>query len=192
MTDHTNINLGRNPMADIRRADDEFDPERCQGVSPSRGQCMNKRHPESEFCLAHGGNKAGQAAEKRRISNYRLAKFQARLARQTDSPQIKNLRDEIGIMRMVMEETLNRCTSDFDLLANSQKISDLALKITTVVEKCHRLEGSMGQLLDKTTVLRFANQFINIIVEENLTEEQLDRIAGKIMNVVGDSDNPDR
>jgi hypothetical protein len=60
------------------------------------------------------------------------------------------------------------------------------MKITAVVEKCHRLEGSMGQLLDKTTVLRIANQFINIIVEENLTEDQLDRIAAKIMQVVGD------
>jgi hypothetical protein len=147
---------------------------------------VNKAHPESKFCLAHGGNKASQAAEKKRISNYRLAKFQARLERQTSSPHIKNLRDEIGIMRMVMEETLNRCQSDFDLLTNSQKISDLAMKITAVVEKCHRLEGSMGQLLDKTTVLRIANQFINIIVEENLTEDQLDRIAAKIMQVVGD------
>lgn len=173
-------------MADIQRADDEFDPDRCQGVSPSRGQCMNKHHPESEFCLAHGGNRAGQQAEKRRISNYRLAKFQARLERQTDSPHLKNLRDEVGILRMVMEETLNRCQSDFDLLTNSQKISDLAMKITSIVEKCHRLEGSMGQLLDKTTVLRIANQFIGIIVEENLSEEQLDRIASKIMSVVGD------
>ena len=175
-------------MADIQRAEDEYDPERCQGVMPSRGQCMNKFAPGSKFCLAHGGNRAAQAAEKRRISNYRLAKFQARLELQTNNPNIKNLRDEIGILRIVMEETLNRCTSDFDLLTNSQKISDLAMKITTIVEKCHRLEGSMGQLLDKTTVLRFANQFIDIIVGENLPEDSLDRIASKIMSIVGDSD----
>lgn len=85
---------------------------------------------------------------------------------------------------MVMEETLNNCQNDFDLLTNSQRIGNLVIQITTVVEKCHKLEGSMGQLLDKTTVLQMANTFINIIIEENLPEATLDRIACKIMESV--------
>ncbi len=58
------------------------------------------------------------------------------------------------------------------------------MKITAVVEKCHRLEGSMGQLLDKKTIIQMANNFINIISEENLPEEVLDRIAQKILETV--------
>jgi hypothetical protein len=176
-------------MADIQRVDDEFAADRCQAVMPTRGQCMNRVHPESEYCLAHGGNRAGQRAEKTRISNYRLSKYQARLERQVGNPSLKSLRDEIGLSRMIMEELINRCETNFDLLTNSQKISDMAMKIAVLVEKCHRLEGSMGQLLDKTTVLQIANTFINIIVEENLTEPQLDRIASKLMKAVGDHES---
>ena len=170
---------------DIHRIKEDNDADRCQAVIKSQGQCRNVQHPESEYCLAHGGNMAGQALEKERISSYRLSKWQARLERQSQHPGVKNLRDEIGILRMIMEETLNRCENDFDLITQSQKISDLAMKITAVVEKCHRLEGSMGQLLDKTTILRLAGQFIDIITSEDLPEATLDRIASKIMETVG-------
>jgi len=80
-----------------------------------------------------------------------------------------------------MEETLDKCSTGFDLLVQSQKIGDLVMKITSVVEKCHKLEGSMGQLLDKKTIIQMANTFIQIISEEDLPEEQLDNIATKIL-----------
>jgi len=159
----------------IRRADSPEDPERCQGVIRSQGQCINKATPGSEYCHAHGGNKGVERAKQESLSNYRLSKWQA------ESPHIKSLRDEVGILRMLMEETLNRCETNFDLIAQSQKISDLTMKITAVVEKCHRLEGSMGQLLDKKTIIQMANTFINIISEEDLPEETLDRLSGRII-----------
>lgn len=171
-------------MADIKRADGPEDPDRCQGVVPTRGQCINKRVEHSEYCIIHAGNGPANR-EKERISNYRLAKWQARLEKQTASPGLKSLRDEIGILRIVMEETLNKCENDFDLIAQSQRIGTLVMQITSVVEKCHRLEGSMGQLLDKTTVLSIANTFISIIIEEELPEATLDRIASKILESVG-------
>ena len=168
----------------IERMDGPDDPRRCQGVVPSRGQCINKAAENSEYCMAHGGNKGQERAAQESLSNYRLAKYQARLMRQAESPNIKSLRDEVGILRMLMEETLNRCENDFDLITHSQKIQDLTIKIATVVEKCHRLEGSMGQLLDKKTIIQMANTFINIISEEDLPEEILDRIAQRVLESV--------
>lgn len=171
----------------IERVSSPEASNRCQGVIPSLGQCSYVVSEGSEYCSLHGGNNAALKAKKESLSNYRLAMWQARLDRQTANPNIKGLRDEIGILRIVMEETLNRCETNFDLIANSQRISDLALKITAVVEKCHRLEGSMGQLLDKKTIIQMANTFITIISEENLSEEQLDRIAQKILESVSGS-----
>lgn len=168
----------------IERMSSPEDPNRCQGVKPSEGQCVNKAMEHSEYCSLHGGNNGKQRVEKESLSNYRLAKMQARLDRHSSSPHIKSLRDEIGLLRMVMETTIDRCHTDFDLLINAQKIGDLAMKITMVVEKCHRLEGSMGQLLDKKTIIQMANTFINIISEEDLPEEVLDRIAQKVLESV--------
>ena len=168
----------------MQRMDSPEDPQRCQGVKPNEGQCVHKASPDSEYCSMHGGNNGAKKAEAKRISNYRLAKWQAKLERQTESPHIKSLRDEIGILRMLMQETLDRCDTPFDLYTSAHKIGELTMKITAVVEKCHRLEGSMGQLLDKKTIIQMANTFINIISEEELSEAQLDRIAQKILEAV--------
>jgi len=168
----------------IVKMDGPDDPRRCHGVMPTIGQCHNQAVEGSDYCIMHGGNKAAERLKKERISNYRLAKWQARLDRQAESPHIKSLRDEIGILRMVMEETINKCKTPFDLLTNAQKIGDLTMKITAVVEKCHRLEGSMGQLLDKKTMIQMANTFIDIIADEDLAEDQLDRIAQRILESV--------
>lgn len=168
----------------IKRMSSPEDPDRCQGVVPSKGQCEYKVMEGSEYCPLHGGNNAANKIKKESLSNYRLGIWQARLERQTDNPALKNLRDEIGILRIIMEETLLRCETPFDLIASSQKISDLALKITMVVEKCHRLEGSMGQLLDKKTVIQMANVFIEILAAEDLSEDVLDRIAKKVLESV--------
>lgn len=165
------------------RVKEPDDPHRCQSVVPSRGQCELRAIEGTEYCKVHTGNKAA-TAKKQAASNYRLAKWQARLERQAESPKIKSLRDEIGLLRMVMEETLNRCDTPFDLLVNAPKISDLAMKITAVVEKCHRLEGSMGQLLDKKTIIQMANNFINIISEEDLPEAVLQRIAERVLETL--------
>lgn len=165
----------------IKKMDGPDDPRRCQGVMPTVGQCHNQAVEHSEYCIMHGGNMAAEAARKQSISNYRLAKWQARLERQLDSPHIKSLRDEIGLSRMVLEEVLNRCATPFDLLTNAQKISSLTAQIASLVEKCHRLEGSMGQLLDKKTMIQMANTFIDIIAAEELPEAILERISERIM-----------
>jgi len=138
-------------------------------------------------CMLHGGNRALEAAKKESLSNYQLTKWHARLQRHTDAPGIKSLRDEIGILRMVLEERLERCTEAIDFVMHSGPISDLVLKIERLVTSCHRLEGSMGQLLDKTAVLQFASVVISIISNEVKDESAMARISNAIVKAIGDT-----
>jgi len=170
-------------MADIEKVEAD-DPNRCQATT-SKGQCLNKAHEHSNFCLAHGGNKGAEAAEAASVRNYQLAKFQAKLDRHAASPSIKSLRDEVGILRMLMEEQLNRCKDSHDLVVQSASISDLVMKIDKLVTSCHKLEGSLGQLLDKQVILQFANETITLIAnvlkgEDNKIREIADGITGII------------
>lgn len=169
----------------VLRMDGEDDPERCQGVT-SQGQCSNKAVEGSQFCIAHGGNQAVAKLQKDSLRNYRLTKWKARIQRQSESPGIKSLREEIGILRMLMEERLNSLQSETDLLLQSQQISELVMKINVVVKNCHALEGSMGQLLDKQAILQFAGRIIDIIAVEVADESKIESIADKIMSALGD------
>jgi len=160
-------------------------PDRCQSLY-KEGQCPFRKVEGSDYCAMHGGNSVLEAAKRASLRNYKLTKFQARLDRFATNPKVKDLRDEIAILRMTLEERLNSLNGPNDLIIHSHVISDLVLKINTVVSSCHKLENSMGQLLDKQAILQFGSEIIRIISEE-ITEdpELLNRIADKIMNVYG-------
>jgi hypothetical protein len=172
-------------MADIQKIDSEDQADRCQAIN-SQGQCRNVAHPGSSYCLAHGGNKAGQAAEKDALRNYALDKWQARLDQKKASPEIKGLRDEIGILRILLEDRLNQCQSATDLMLHTSAVSDLIMKIEKVVASCHKLERNMGMVLDKQAILNFAGrviQIITMVLEDD--QDKVDEIADHILEELG-------
>ena len=174
-------------MADypIEKCNEPDDPDRCQALlAAGHGQCNNKRLPNSKYCAVHGGNIGEEQARKESLNNYRLTKFNSRLQQLGSSPNIKSLRDEIAILRLMMEERLNQCSSAHDLIMQSHTISDLVLKIDKVVTSCHKLELNMGALLDKQDIILFGTELINIISSEIDDEELLASLANKITEAV--------
>ena len=165
------------------RIDYDDDPERCQGVD-SKGQCIYKRMPESEYCPRHGGNKAGEAKKKEAAHEYRLQTWQNRINEFAEGDHVKGLRGEIGILRMVLEEILNQAKTPKDLLMNSSSISDLCAKIEKLVNSCDRLERNMGLMLDKAAALNFANQIVQVITEYIQDAEIVDSISNGIIDAL--------
>ncbi len=159
---------------------DKDDPLRCQGVN-IHGQCTNKALKGSDFCPAHGGNKGVEAAKRKEMRNYRLAQFQSRVSEFSDSDHIIGLREEIGILRLLMEEKLNSCTDAHELLLMSGPLSDLAMKIDKIVSNCNRLESKLGGLLDREKILESARTIIQIISKHIKDDETLDAIAEEIL-----------
>lgn len=162
---------------------------RCQAVT-SQGQCLNQAMPGMAWCTVHGGNVQAKSQEKASLSNYRLGLWQAKLERQTSSTQLKSLRDEIGILRILLEEKMNKCQDVTDLILQSAGISDLVVKIEKLVTSCNKLESSLGELMDKQAILRFAGSVISIITETLGEEpEKVNEIASKILAAVGGLSN---
>ena len=173
-------------------------PGRCQAVN-SQGQCPNLgiRLDDSDgdidiyrgpYCLAHGGNHAQEAHQKKKVRNYRLtiAKFRAQMDEKIDAIGIKSLREEIAILRICLESRLNTCNDAMDLILQSGAISDMVMKINIVVQSCHKLEGSMGHLLDKTAILQFAQVVIGIVTKTLEDEpEKINTIADEILATIG-------
>ena len=164
----------------IERAPYPEHPNRCQTTN-TRGQCHNlgAMQPDGKrlkTCLPHGGK---LKSTKR---NYNLTKWRARLDAKADAVGIKSLREEIGILRIMLEERLERAQDPMDLILQSGPISELVMKIERVVTSCHKLEGSMGQLLDKQALLAFATSVIGIITEcvedETVRQSIAERIEG--------------
>lgn len=170
-------------MADtVTKIKFDADPLRCQAITHI-GQCQNQKTEHSAYCPVHGGNKAEDRVAAESIRNFRLTKWQARIQNYADSPVVKSLREEIGILRMILEETLQKCENESDLVLQSQHISDLVMKIEKVVASCQILETKTGSVLDKNLLTRVAEEWIKII-SELVPTDKMEEIANSLLVVI--------
>lgn len=159
---------------------DEFDPRRCQS-NISGDQCPYIREEGSDYCMRHTGKSNGQAKESR---NYQLAIWQSRVNQFADNNQVKSLREEIGILRLVLEKILLKCQNDNDIFLYSSKISDHVTKIEKVVTSCHRLEEKTNLLLDKSAILQLAGTFVEIISRHILDALIIEKIQEEMLTTI--------
>lgn len=159
---------------------DEYKWTRVENDDPRQcdiGGCKNIAVEGSKFCLAHGGRHAAEAAEKQRMRNYQLAKFHVRANELAESKEITSLRDEVGLLRLLIEAKINHCKDTTDLLLISGPLSDLLMKSEKLVTSMEKLENRMGQHLDKTKVVQIAQTLIEIIGRYVENPEILDAIG---------------
>lgn len=160
----------------------DFDDEDCCSVCREKNNGTYYKVVEgSEFCPRHGGAKQANKRKVEAANQYRLSVWQHRLNEFAESDSIKSLRAEVGILRIILEEMMNKCHDRTDLVMYSSKISDLAIKIEKLVSSCDRLERNMGEMMDKPTALKFASKVVDIVGRHVTDSRQLDSISHEIL-----------
>jgi len=162
------------------RISEPGDPNRCIGSS-YQGQCKFLKMPGSDYCSTHRGQ---DLEAQNKLRNYRLQTFKKRVNEFADSDVIKSLREEIGILRLLLEEVLNQCTDATDLLLYSSKIADLTTRIEHLVLSCHRIENNLGFTLDKSTVLNISSQIVTIISKHIDDPKVIDIVINEISTMI--------
>ncbi len=165
-------------------ADDS--PFRCQAIAVHGSQCNYGVLEGLQYCSMHAG-RAQNDIKQQKLRNYRLQQYRERINDKADNDNIKSLREEIGILRLIMEETINRCSSDTELLIYSPRLADLAIKIEKVVVSCHKLETSLGESLGKTAILNISTRIVNIISQYVKDENIITEIVNEISTMISES-----
>lgn len=145
--------------------------------------CKHVKNGLANYCTHHGGVVADTHLQKKAATAYRLNIYQARVNELAVDPNIKNLRGEIGILRLMIEARLNNCKDDYDLMLQSAAIATLVTQANSLVTSCHRIETLTGQLLDKQSLSEFAIKVVEIITEE-VDPEKADAIADRIIRAM--------
>lgn len=161
------------------------DPERCERMHV-QGQCSYKRIPGSPFCAQHTSGQAHAAHEKTAARHYLAAQWRAQVGTFADDDKIKSLRTEIGILRLLLQKTMERCRSDNDLLMRSSSIGELILKIEKLVVSCHKLDTNLGETLDKGQLSLFGNTIIAIVSEFINDPQVLGKFAERLVKAIKD------
>lgn len=162
---------------------EEGDPNRCQAMDAT-GQCRYRRCDPSNYCLRHSGYSAKAAEQKKNQRMYRLQRYQNRLDELFGSEQIKTVREEIGIMRILLEEILNKCKSADDMILWSDKITAAVGMIERLVMSCQKLEEKSGALLDQGALLNLADGLTTIIGDYVEDPDALKHIGERFLEQV--------
>ena len=151
----------------MERVTDVADPRRCKASNPA-GQCMNVAEEGTDYCRVHAGSY--QPPEKG-LRQYLLARAQdrARLATFAEHDDIKSLRDEIALTRMMIEGLWNSAQSDVERMAVYGRVNSHIITLERLVKTCNQIEERLGNLLAKPTLLRVGQQ---------ICQKLVDRLAG--------------
>jgi hypothetical protein len=177
----------------FERVEHPDDPHRCQATG-GQGQCPFKGMigidgKRTSYCPRHTSGKAeprvNASSGKDLLRNYRFSmKFQPRIDELANNEKIKSLREEIALVRMVMETIVNRCKDEYDLCLEADRIQKLAEQLNKLVQSCHKIEESTGQLLDKTVVINIGSMMVGILEKYVPDKSILDVVGAEIYEAI--------
>lgn len=172
-------------MSDKIKRCDPNDPHRCQAtINNGTAQCANLASEGHKYCANHGGIDT----RKEQVRNYNLARWHREIAEKANSPALKQLHEEVGLLRFLLEKIINQCNTENDLIMASGQISDLVGKVEKLVVSCNALDVKLGNSLDKNQLLKFATVVIDII-SNNISDPEISGIiADEIVHALGDAD----
>jgi hypothetical protein len=172
-------------MADnIERVKEPDDPRRCQSTIPSQGQCWLVSVEGTQYCACHGGARAASRLKDESKRIYRVGQWRARLTEHADNNDIKNLREDIGVLRLCIEERMMLCKTPTDLVINSGPLSDLVMKVEKLVSSCDKIETKLGQTLDANQALQFGQEIIEAVANSLEDLPNKEEILGAISDEI--------
>jgi chromosome segregation ATPase len=149
----------------------QTDEERCHAIVAGRRQCHLKRCDGFKWCPVHGGARAIQSKGKRDLYKFRSEQYRGRFAALAGSDHIKNLRDEIAVLRMLLQHRIDYFEKD--LLIDSYQITMLIRSIASLSESCAKIEHSLNDVMDKQSAADIVATMLNAlpVVSDDLFEE---------------------
>lgn len=154
------------------------DPRRCKTAHTGQ-QCPYLAEEGDEYCMRHAYH-VSKKVQKASVRNYHLTKFRARLEQKLESPKIKTLTEEVGILRLVLEAVLEKVQDDFELILYSSKITELVTSIRSTLEVSMKIEEKANLTLDRAQTMVIATKIIDII-SKNIAEEKVSDVAEQIL-----------
>lgn len=128
-----------------------------------------------KYCTRHARVSSGKDDSSLRM--YRVAQWQEAIQNKADHPRLKSLREEIGILKLTLESKLEQIKNPIELSMRSKGIIQLVDSIRDTIKTAQHLEKDLGILFDKTQLIGFVSEIIEIITLHVKDPETLQNIS---------------
>ena len=165
----------------------------CDHVNRRTGQCAREACEGKSLCPMHVSGDPDEFGKRL----YRLQNHDRRVRHATlsDHDELRSIREEVALARMVLEERLNSIKTDADLIAATGPVNTLLLTVEKLTSSCLKLDQTVGNLLAKPALLKMASDIVSIILEElaSLPGHELivDKISKRIIETMSSIEGTD-
>lgn len=156
--------------------------------SSGNGSCPLDAVEGSLFCQKHSNEISLQR-------NYLLedAKLAGSMERQQGSNMLYSLREEVMLLRAMVQDRLNMAKSDAERMMAYQQIGSWIGTIEKLVVSLNKLEKETSEVLTRATLIQVGQQLVSIIAEEisHLPNHEMviDAIANRVVPVIEEAAN---
>lgn len=161
--------------------EEDLSTERCHKVLNNGKQCKYHAVNGSRFCAHHGGTIGLKAKERRAIYK---TKWAAQVLEHANHPEILNLTEEIGIIRLTLETLLNTCDSGLELIAQMPQIQRTVNQVQSLVSTCDKIQRANSTLLSETQLVEIALKLGEQIAACISDEDTITQVRAIIAEVV--------
>lgn len=163
------------------------DPRRCQATIRGE-QCPHLAAEGTAKCPRHVS--ATQSRDP--LSNYKFShQFHGKIKDFAECEDIKNLRGEIGVLRLMLQSVVNACNNEDELTLQADRITRLVGEINKCVLNCQKLEEATGNLLDKTVVINIGGMIVNVLDKYIDNKDLLGEIGREIYENIDAASRPE-
>lgn len=156
--------------------------ERCQGQRDDGSACTNRARLDSHLCANCFSKSHAKRINKESRRMYDLATYNGDIDRFSKAKEIRSLKEEVGISRMILERILKSIDPKniAMMLARFPQINQSIKTIESLVVQCNKFDITAGQMLDKADVARLSSEIVKIVAEEIEDQVTLERIADRV------------
>lgn len=166
--------------------------EQCEGRKEDGSRCTNRALIDSHLCANCFSKSHTKRITKERRRMYDLAQYNGDVDRFARAGEIKSLREEIAISRMLVERILKTIPADSpaELLARFPQVNQGIKTIESLVTQCNKFDITAGQMLDKSEVARLSSEIVRIVADEIEDTAVLERISERMAALFEKQESP--
>lgn len=145
--------------------------------------CIYEKTPGSDYCSRHGANKDITAKTTQSLYQFKLDRVRRRTDLLAIEPTRYKLDEELAILRLTLEDTVNKVTSSDDeyaLFSASDTIKNTVMAIEKLVGSCVTQSKNLKLLFTHEDLREQVQMMIDIIAEEIEDEDTIIRIAHRV------------
>ncbi len=160
------------------------DANRCKGVVKKTGkQCKLPPVTDGKYCAQHGISKGRPIIHGRR-SRYTSAIIGDSIEKFRNDPDIKCIRDEIAVLRALLENIMGKLTADATQLAVvSPALTNLCDMVGKQVERLVKIEDGLKLTVSVVDIHVMVNQVVEILAQEIDDEDVLAKISKRLQGL---------